>query len=329
MTNERQEPLQQLPAMVARVHNTNGTGRLAVRNTTRMGTVHLYFEQGRLVHIQGTRASTEEMLIDLAGWREGLVRFDLGVLSERHSVTPEQEQFFQKTLLMLQQRGVPRGSSRPLPPLPVPEIFSQQAPVVPPSPVRPRFSPPVGGQQSAQGQHAPPSAPPRTQAPTTPPGGYRWAAGQSSPEHGISGPQARLPMSGPLPPLSVPDPLTPPQWELLVEVVRVLLEAVGQLFGRRQAQNLLRTVLAEQSEHLPVLGLVQVDRDGWLLELRAGEMIMQPRQEVAEGFVVLITDFERRCALLLGEERARQIMSLALQDFQADLAELGIAVNSA
>ncbi len=132
-----------------------------------------------------------------------------------------------------------------------------------------------------------------------------------------------------LPPLSLPDPLKPPQWDLLVEVVRALLEDVGQLFGRRQAQNILRNVLADQSEQLPVLGLVQVDRDGWLRELRPGEMLTQSRQEVAEGFVVLITDFERRCALLLGEERARQMISLALHDYQEELAELGIAVNSA
>jgi hypothetical protein len=308
-------------SVVARIHGMSGTGRLSVRNTVRMGTIHLYFEHGRLVHVQGTRATADELLVDLAGWKEGLIRFDVGVVPEHATATPEHEKFFQQTLLLLQQRGVIASASRPLPPNPLPDQFSPKAPPE---------------QQPAAPTWAMPGQPPRLperptsfQAPVSPPGGYRWGPGQAYSGQGNSGPNPRMVVPATLPPLSLPDPLKPSQWDLLVEVVRALLEDVGQLFGRRQAQNILRNVLAEQSEELPVLGLVQVDRDGWLRELRAGEMITQPRQQVAEGFVVLITEFERRCALLLGEERARQMISLALHDYQEELAELGIAVNSA
>lgn len=321
MTSERQEPLQSLMSVVARIRGTSSTGRLSLRNTARMGTLHLYFEHGRLVHLQGTRANADDLLVDLAGWREGVVRFDVGVLPERHSVTPEQEQFFQQTLNLLQQRGIINTASRPLSPLAPPDLF--QSPPLPEQAHHP------AGRSGPLPQHPPAEVPLPNQRPFTPSGNGPWGPGSAYPGQGNSGPQSRMTVPPALPPLSLPDPLKPQQWDLLVEVVRALLEDVGQLFGRRQAQNILRNVLADQSEQLPVLGLVQVDRDGWLRELRPGEMLTQSRQEVAEGFVVLITDFERRCALLLGEERARQMISLALHEYQEELAELGIAVNSA
>jgi hypothetical protein len=283
-----------------------------------MGTLHLYFERGRLVHMQGIRANADDLLVDLAGWKEGVIRFDVGVSSERHTVTPEQEQFFQQTLVLLQQRGVISTASRPLS---SPDAFFSPQP----------YEQPL--HSSARSGPLPMSPSPERPLPNQrrfpPPGGVSWGPGHAPPGQGNPTPQPRMTTPAALPPLSLPDLLTPPQWDLLVEVVRTLLEDVGQLFGHRQAQNILRTVLADQSEHVPVLGLVQVDRDGWLRELQPGEMITLSRQEVAEGFVALITDFERRCALLLGEERARQMISRALRDYREELAELGIAVNDA
>src|SRR5690348_206883 len=115
MSIDRQEPLRSLATAVARIHGTGGTGRLALRNTVRMGTLHLYFELGRLVHLEGSRSSIDDCLIDLAGWTEGLIRLDIGVQTERHTVTPEQEAFFNQTLLLMQQRGVLNVPSRPTP----------------------------------------------------------------------------------------------------------------------------------------------------------------------------------------------------------------------
>jgi hypothetical protein len=122
--------------------------------------------------------------------------------------------------------------------------------------------------------------------------------------------------------------LTKRQWELLLAVMRAMLDQVAQLFGQRQVQNILQHVLAEQSKQSEVLGLLQVDRQGWLREVKMGEMLAQPVQEVAEGVVLLISDFERRCASLLGEEKARQMIAQALFPYQDALAEIGIAMNS-
>jgi len=57
-------------------------------------------------------------------------------------------------------------------------------------------------------------------------------------------------------------------------------------------------------------------------------MLAQPVQEVAAAFVLLISDFERRCAALVGEEKARQIIGRALLPYQSALTEIGIALHS-
>ncbi len=326
MSIDRQEPLRNLATIIARIYGMRGTGRLAVRNTVRMGTLHLYFEFGRLVHVEGSRASIDDCLIDLAGWTDGLVRFDIGVLPERQTMTPEQEEFFNRTLLLLQQRGVVDVPSRP--------IFR------PPGP-QPSAAPPLDAPKAPLPEMTPPGVPvmpvPPNQEPGYPgssvneralPGEARRVSHRVSPPSGAS-------FSGPLPPApptSVPLDrvevlLSSRQWEVLVEVVRAMLEAVGRLFGQRQAQNILEHVLAESSSQAEVLGWLQVDRHGWLREWQPGEMLNQPVQAVASAFAVLISNFERRCAALLGEEKARQIIARALSPYQEALAEIGIALN--
>jgi hypothetical protein len=326
MSIDRQESLRNLGTMVARIRATNGTGRLALRNTARMGMLHLYFERGQLVHVEGSRASIDDALIDLAGWTEGLIRFDQGVLPERQTVTPAQQDFFHRTLLLMQQHGVFGKVPRPTAPLPtqqapsapllnnarpLPQITPARLPVVPasyrrqPEQFDPTIDPVVPSGMAQRPAHRPPLEP-------------QW---------GFSGPLPAVPPAASAPPGRAEVLLSARQWELLVEVVRVMLESVGQLFGQRQAQNILQHVLAERSEESEVLGLLQVDRQGWLRELRLHEMLTQPVQEVAAAFVILISDFERRCAGLLGEEKARQMIARALYPYQDALAEIGIALN--
>src|SRR5215813_10065986 len=122
MNNEQQESIRNLGGMIARIRATNGTGRLALRNTARMGTLHLYFERGQLVHLEGSRASIDDALIDLAGWSEGVMRFDVGVFPDRQTVTPAQQDFFQRTILLMQQRGAVR---------PIPRLGGPQFPARP------------------------------------------------------------------------------------------------------------------------------------------------------------------------------------------------------
>lgn len=349
MSIDRQEPLRSLATVVARLHGTGGTGRLALRNTVRMGTLHLYFELGRLVHLEGSRSSIDECLIDLAGWTDGLIRLDIGVQTERHTVTPEQEGFFNKTLLMMQQRGVVNVPSRPTARFPTapPPVGSPMADV-----------PPISGPIPRNSSRArlPERTPPRMPVTHGPP---RQKAGPSGPlpdaaptpeeirrlSHPISPPPSARAYSGPLPSAapapSYSGPLPPVptahtadvllsnrQWEALADAMYAMLEGVGHLFGVRQAQNILQHVLAELSGQSEPLSLLQMDRQGRLHESRIGEIENQPIQEVSEAFVLLISNFERRCATLLGKDRARQIIARTLQPYQDVLAEIGIALNT-
>lgn len=326
MSIAKQEPLQNLGVMVAQIRATSDTGRLALRNTVRMGMLHLYFERGQLVHFEGSHGSTDDALIDLAGWSGGMIRFDAGVLAERQTVTPAQQEFFQRTLLLMQQRGVlaaqpqrtprepmqPSSNGLPRPGLrPAPEITSTRLPIPPasPQPLSERFAPTIDD--------------------FLPPQHIQWPTGKNS-----SVPQRERPASMPLFPSSVPGVSNPAeavlsarQWELLVEVMHSMIESVGQLFGQQQAQNILQHVLLQRSEESEVLGLLQIDRQGWLREIRVHEMMAQSVEGVAGAFVLLISDFERRCAALLGEEKARQMIARALYPYHDGLAEIGIVLN--
>ncbi|HEU5198083.1 MAG TPA: hypothetical protein VFU32_00520 [Ktedonobacterales bacterium] len=344
MSIDRQEPLRILATAVARIQGTGGTGRLALRNTVRMGTLHLYFELGRLVHLEGSRSNIDDCLIDLAGWTDGLIRLDIGVQTERHTVTPEQETFFNQTLLLMQQRGVVNIPSRPM----------SRFPAAPP-PAGPPIKdvPPISGPIPRNGPrpHLPERTPPRMpvmhgpphlkpgisgplpEAPPTPEEVRRMS---HPPERAYSGPLPSAPPAPgyagrkqPVPPAHTADILlSNRQWETLVDAMYAMLEGVGHLFGMRQAQNILQHVLAERSKQSEPLSMLQVDRQGRLHELRIGEMLNQPVEEVSEAFVLLISDFERQCAALLGPERARQIIARTLHHYQDGLAEIGIALNA-
>ncbi len=322
MSIDRQEPLQNLGTMVARIRATGGTGRLALRNTARMGTLHLYFERGQLVHLAGTRASADDALIDLAGWSQGLIRFDAGVLPERQTITPAQQEFFQRTILMMQQHGV-LGAA--------PQITSQ-FPAQPPSAVPPRHRSHASPERMPITQ-ASPQGLPAHQSPLLntffPPEevqrfSYKNA---SAPPRGKSGPMPGFPPAEPVVSGTAEVLLSSRQWELLVEMMHTLLETVGRLFGQQQALNILQHALADRGEESEVLRLLQVDRHGWLREVQLHEMLSQPVREVAAAFVLLIGDFERRCTALLGEEKARQMIARALYPYHDGLAEIGIVLT--
>jgi hypothetical protein len=326
MNIDRQEPLENLGTMVARIRATGDTGRLALRNTARMGTLHLYFERGQLVHLAGSRASTDEALVDLTGWSQGVIRFDAGVLSERQTVTPAQQEFFQRTILLMQQRGVLGG----VPPITSP--FPAQPPSAVPLPPRFRASPEITPerlpitQASSQGPSAHQS--PMLDAFFPPEEAQQLAYKDSSaPPRGKSGPMPGFPPVVPVVSGTAEVLLSSRQWELLVEMMHALLESVGHLFGQQQALNILQHALSDRGDESEVLGLLQVDRHGWLREVQLHEMLAQPVREVAAAFVLLISDFERRCTALLGEEKARQMIARALYPYHDGLAEIGIALN--
>ncbi|HEU5367809.1 MAG TPA: hypothetical protein VFU69_05080, partial [Ktedonobacterales bacterium] len=251
-----------------------------------------------------------------------LIRFDAGVLPERQTITPAQQEFFQRTILMMQQRGVLGAAAHTT------SQFPAQPPSAAPSRSRLRASP-----ERMPITQASPQGLPVHQSPVLdtffPPEEAQQLSykNSSAPPRGQSGPMPGFPPPEPVVSGTAEVLLSSRQWELLVEMMHTLLETVGQLFGQQQALNILQHALADRGEESGVLRLLQVDRHGWLREVQLHEMLAQPVREVAGAFVLLIGDFERRCTALLGEEKARQMIARALYPYHDGLAEIGIALN--
>jgi hypothetical protein len=101
-----QGSLNELAHIVRHVQRVRAFGRLSLRNTERMGIVHLYYRAGKLVHIVGSRGDVRQVLGELQHWRNGFVRFDRGVTTRETTLNDEHEQLFEDVLLHLHRYGV-------------------------------------------------------------------------------------------------------------------------------------------------------------------------------------------------------------------------------
>jgi hypothetical protein len=126
-----QGSLSDLPSIISSIKRLRAFGRLTVRNNTRLGLAHLYFRNGRLVHVIGTRGAVDAVLADLQSWTRATLRFERGVMIQSENVTPLHEQRFERWLARLQTRYSQPTSSRAGP-----------APATPP-PVQPRAQPQI------------------------------------------------------------------------------------------------------------------------------------------------------------------------------------------
>ncbi|HVU67798.1 MAG TPA: DUF4388 domain-containing protein [Ktedonobacteraceae bacterium] len=101
-----QGSLWDLTRIVMTIRRSRAFGRLTLRNSDRVGIVHLYFHGGNLVHIVGSSGDAEATLRDLSHWTHAAVRFERGATSTSTTVTPRQVQSFDELLLHLQQLGL-------------------------------------------------------------------------------------------------------------------------------------------------------------------------------------------------------------------------------
>jgi hypothetical protein len=99
-----QGSLSDLPSIISSIKRLRAFGRLTVRNNTRLGLAHLYFRNGKLVHIIGTRGAVDAVLADLQSWSRATLRFERGVMIQSENVTPLHEQRFERWLARLQMR---------------------------------------------------------------------------------------------------------------------------------------------------------------------------------------------------------------------------------
>jgi hypothetical protein len=94
------------------IHESVYTGRLSIRNNERVGLVHLYFKERRLVHVAGYKRDAEAVLHDLLTWTKGKVRFDLAVTVDYEDVSWQQAEIFTRWVALLEMHSLAYGISR-------------------------------------------------------------------------------------------------------------------------------------------------------------------------------------------------------------------------
>lgn len=302
---EQELPLSALASVVAATRARGLVARLVVRNSERFGLVHLYFDQGRLVHIEGHLGDPLRSLDDLGGWQHGSVRQDAVAFAGQIVIFDPRLDTALNTAL---RRLVERGASAPpatLNPTSLPFV-------APPPP--PGSGPLPAPQLRATGTGG---LPPLSRAPT----GTRAGALAAATERGAA------PGAGSVGGLAQRDRLTTPQWQLVALVVRQMVEKLDQVAGTPMAEALLRQSLAHAARSNPTLHDLEVEPSGWLKEAREAAMTTQAAEDVAEALAALLTNFELRCASLVGKEQAHQILASTAEPYRAALAQIGLVVS--
>jgi hypothetical protein len=295
---EHSYPLSRLSVDIATLRSQNQTVRLVLRNTERFGLIHLYFERGRLIQVQGHKDNPIKSLADLVTWSQGTIRQDeLSAGTEKAAINPMLEQTLDSTLKQLESRGVvqPPPGGRPS------MSFQTQTPpyALPLSPQIPDY---IGGNDQ-QRWPSPASNPPR-------------------PAHELFSDMQTIPIASANP----SDYLADSQWQLLALVVRQVVDQAGAVLGKETVDGLIRQSLAYGAVKRPPLRILEMDASGWLSPLPGQHISSFPLADVADAVAMLLTSFENRCASLIGEEDAHRLIVNAARPFSASLAQLGLAI---
>lgn len=101
-----QGSLWDLTGIIITIRRSRAFGRLTLRNSDRVGVAHLYFHDGKLVHIVGSSGDAEATLQDLRNWTHAFLRFERGANTATVTITDEQEQGFDALLTHFQTLGL-------------------------------------------------------------------------------------------------------------------------------------------------------------------------------------------------------------------------------
>jgi hypothetical protein len=295
---EHTYPLSRLSIDITAVRAKGQTLRLVLRNTERFGLIHLYFERGHLVQVQGHKEGPLKSFADLATWTQGIIRQDdVALGAEKRGVNPGLEEGLDSTLMHLESRGVVQA-----PPVgrPARSYQMETPPYVLPMP----FQAPsiVGVNDQPPSWQSPPSVP--------------------AAPHELFSDMQTIPIASANP----SDYLADSQWQLLALVVRQVVDQAGALLGKETADGFIRQSLAYGAVKRPPLRILEMDATGWLSPLPGQHISSYPLADVADAVAVLLTSFEDRCASVIGEADAHRLIANAARPFSASLAQLGLAI---
>jgi hypothetical protein len=299
-------PLSELPILVRAMRGQNRPSRLVLRNTERVGLVHLYFVNGSLVHVEGHRGPGAESLADVATWEQGVIRNDPLVEPPAASQADHLEAALATVLQRLGQRGV-TPVSRPSLPHAAASGVSEPYHAVPrpPYPLPPSLDP-----FAVSGLPPLPPVQEDARAPVVP----------------VVPVVPVAPVAPPTPAMPVPDTLTDPQWQLLALAVHQVVERAGREVKRTVAEGLLAQALAALAGGRRFLTVLEVDTTGWLRPRQEGVISAYGAAEVVEAIAELLAEFERRCAVIVGATRARTIVVEGCLPFRVPLAQIGLDI---
>lgn len=108
-----QGSLWDLTRIVTTIRRSRAFGRLTLRNSDRVGIVHLYFHSGNLVHIVGSSGNAAATLRDLSHWTHAAIRFERGATPANATITSAEVQSFDELLLHLQRIGLVAAAAPP------------------------------------------------------------------------------------------------------------------------------------------------------------------------------------------------------------------------
>lgn len=108
-----QGSLWDLARIVIMLRRSRAFGRLTLRNSDRVGVVHLYFHSGNLVHIVGSSGDAEATLRDLQRWTHATVRFERGSTAANTTISQQLAQNFDELLLHFQRLGLVAAPTMP------------------------------------------------------------------------------------------------------------------------------------------------------------------------------------------------------------------------
>jgi hypothetical protein len=311
---QHERPLANLPAYLAAARARGRPTRLVLRNTDRVGLVHLYFYQGQLVLVEGHRGAGVASLADLGTWHSGTIRQDdLDAPPAAGEADPRLEAALAEALRQLE---VNRVVSRPSPPTSDPRAASRSS--LPRLPVARAGGPLAAGSQ--------PSA--SSPLPVQP--------ARRSGDVGVPGlpPLPPQPLSDALterapipPPPAASNLIAEPQWQLLVRFVHEIVEHVSQQVASGVAIGMLMQAVSRLSASYPFIAGLEVNEQGWLHPRREGLIAGFSLQEVTGATAALIGEYESRCALVLGAAQAHQVIADAAAPVWGTLTSLGLVLQ--
>jgi hypothetical protein len=296
---ERAQPLSDLVNLIATIRTQGRTTRLALHNTERFGLVHLSFEHGRLIRVEGNAGGPSESLFDLESWRGGAVRVEsITAGTVEPASTLPLDTLLDTTLQHMERTGAVH-SAPPAVSLPhgLPDLEADSFSI-----------------RAAEADAVFVAA-----IPTVPalPGAELVEAALNGAEPRAT--QARTRREGAV-------ALTDPQWQLLALAVRQVADQAASALGPQVAQSMLVEALAMASGSSAFLRQVTIDSSGWLKRQEGAGRAAISTFEATQAVATLLAVLESYYGTRLGAQRVRRLIAAAVAPLRNSLEQIGLTV---